>query len=63
MSITYKLYWRTTRIASKVRKAITTMKKRAINISRVLYSKSSTIYLPRNNILCSNKDDALHVTN
>jgi len=38
-------------------------KKKIINISRTLYNKSSTIFLPKSNVPCLNKGNALHATN
>ena len=34
-----------------------------LDISRTLYSKPLTIFLPKNNVLCSNKGNALLATN
>jgi len=63
MWITYKPYWKTTKALSRMKTAAVNTKKKIINISRTLYSKPSTIFLPKNNIPCSNKGNALLATN
>jgi len=47
MSIIYKLYWRTTKILSRIKKTLTTNKKPLTNASRSWYIKPSTIFLPK----------------
>jgi len=61
--ITYKPYWKTTKALSRMKTAVVNTKKKINNISRTLYSKPSTIFLPKNNAPCSNKGNALLATN
>jgi len=61
--ITYKPYWKTTKALSRIKTAAVNTKKKIINISRTLYSKPLTIFLPKSNTPCSNKGNALLATN
>ena len=56
--ITYKPYWRTTRIFSRIKNTLTTNKKPLINTSRSQYIKPLTIFLPMIKRRCSRKGNA-----
>ena len=59
--IIYKLYWKTTKILSRIKKTLIINKKLPINVSRSWYTRLSTIFLPKIKKSYSNKGNVLVV--
>ena len=59
--IIYKLYQKTTKILSRIKKTLTTNKKLPINISRSWYTRPLIIFLPKIKKSHSNKENVLVV--